>query len=177
MIASIQAIAIATRSIALNALRISVTTMRPAPKNETRSTNESLRSSIVVSLLADDGALSVGYECGASANLCDGTLVHRGLRREQIELHDVPEGGDAIGPPDFLSLGVRAAAVADRHFVDSRTRLGETRSELRLEAKSVRRKWQTPHQVGAHHLVAGLHVGDVEIGEHVRQRREAPVAK
>src|SRR5689334_5380347 len=78
---------------------------------------------------------------------------------EEIELRDVPEGGDAILPVDLLALGVGAAGVADLDLEDARVDLREARGDLGLEAEPIRRQPRqhlAARDVPPHGLVAGL---------------------
>ena len=54
-------------------------------------------------------------------------------------------------------------------------RLAALHGDLRLEAKAVRADGNALQQVGAEDLVAGLHVGQVQVGEHVGDQREGLV--
>ena len=64
--------------------------------------------------------------------------------REQVELQDVPEGGDAVLPVDLLPFGVRPPGVGDRHLIDAGVLLGEPRRDLRLEPEPVRHERARP---------------------------------
>ena len=90
---------------------------------------------------------------------------------------DAPTAAHAVAPADLLALGVRATGVGDADLEDA--------------AAQCRRPWpsapgSTPKRsssmldllehLAAEDLVAGLHVGQVQVGEHVRQRGQQPVA-
>src|SRR3989442_1028211 len=87
--------------------------------------------------------------------------------------HHAPAGAT---PRALFPSRVGSPAVGDRHPPDARPRLRQPRGDLHLEAEPVGREGQAPQQVGAHQLVARLHVGEVEIGEHVGEEGEEPVA-
>src|SRR5581483_11437298 len=84
---------------------------------------------------------------------------------EQVEPEDVPDRRHPVAPADLLSLGVGPAGVGDRHLPDPGPRLRQPRRDLGLETEPVAREHQRLHQRGPHHLVAGLHVGQVQVGE------------
>jgi len=65
--------------------------------------------------------------------------------------------------------------VADGDLVDPQLPLGAFHGDLGLEAETVGADGNALQQVGAEGLVTGLHVGDVEVGEHVGNEREALV--
>ena len=82
---------------------------------------------------------------------------------------DRPEGDDAVRPADLLAFPVRPAGVGDRHLVDARVHLRQLRGELRLHAESARPDRDALDDVRAEDLVAGLHVGEVQVRDHVRE--------
>src|SRR2546421_6144197 len=91
----------------------------------------------------------------------------------------MPEGGEAVAPVDFLSFCVSTPAVADLHLEDPGLRLRQPRRDLRLEAKTIRfeaRLNDVARKIAPHSFVASLHVGEAEIGQHVRVHREELVA-
>src|SRR5262245_35369282 len=98
--------------------------------------------------------------------------------REQIEPCDVPERGNSITPANFLPLGVCAPGVADGNLVDPRPGTREARGHLRLKAESLGSEFrqQRARKLTAHGLVTRLHVGEVEIRQHVAVRRQHFVA-
>jgi hypothetical protein len=59
---------------------------------------------------------------------------------------------------------------------DARFALGQLDRQLGLDAEVVAHQRNRPQQVGSHRLVAGLHVGEVEVGDQVAEQREQPVA-
>ncbi len=95
---------------------------------------------------------------------------------QQVETQDVPQRGDPIPPVDLLALGVGPPAVADRHLPDARPGPRQACGQLGLDAEAVGDQRQRLHEVRPDHLVAGLHVGEVEVGEHVGEQRQEPVA-
>ena len=86
------------------------------------------------------------------------------FRREEVEADDMEERGDAILPADLLALGIGAAVVRNRQLPDPGIRLGQPGGDLGLEAETVAGEHQRLHQRRPDHLVAGFHVGQVQIG-------------
>ena len=50
----------------------------------------------------------------------------------------MPKGRQAVLPADLLALGVVAARVGDRHFVDPALELGDLDRDLGLEPETAR---------------------------------------
>ena len=92
-------------------------------------------------------------------------------------LHQGPDGREQVLRADFLSLGIGSSLVGDGHFVQPQVPQGQFRGQLRLERESVGRQRNRPQDVGAHQFVTGLHVGQVDVVEHVAQRGQKPVAQ
>src|ERR1043166_3850008 len=90
----------------------------------------------------------------------------------------MPKRRHSVAPVDLLAFGVGATGIADRYLVDPRVGLGQQRRDLGLEAEAVRgqlRRHRT-RELTADRLVAGLHVGEVEIRQHVAVHRQQAVA-
>ena len=90
--------------------------------------------------------------------------------------HDRPEGGDGVLPADLLALFVRAPVVGDGHFEDAVAAPRHFRRELRLDAEAARLDGHGLDDLAAEHLVAGLHVRQIEVREHVGGQRQEAVA-
>src|SRR5450759_5334414 len=88
---------------------------------------------------------------------------------EQVESRDVPKRRHSVAPSDLLAFRVRAAGIADRDFIDPRIGTREQRGDFWLEAESVGRetRHEGSRELAADRLVAGFHVREVEIREHV----------
>src|SRR5687768_5277580 len=95
---------------------------------------------------------------------------------EQVVPQDVSKGRDAVAPGDLLSFLIRSSRISDWYLEDSRIRPGEPCCDLGLESESLRLERQRPGQLTPHRFIATLHVGEIEIAEHVAQRREHSVA-
>ena len=78
--------------------------------------------------------------------------------------------------PIFLPSSYVAAVVRDRHFVDAGAHPRDLAGDLRLDPEVARLQIQTIGDVADEHLVAGLHVRQVQVGERVGQERQQPVA-
>src|SRR5262249_8214840 len=91
--------------------------------------------------------------------------------------HDAEERLKGVLEADLLAFLVRAAGVGDGDFVDApgRPALGDLRRELRLEPESVGLQRDALQHLAAAHLVAGRHVREVQVREHVRERRQSLV--
>ena len=90
---------------------------------------------------------------------------------------DGPEGANAVLPTDFLSFAIRAARIADRHFEDPGAALGELDRKLGFHVESGTFERNALQQVGASHFVAGFHIREIEVGNHVAQECEELVAE
>src|SRR4029450_5647820 len=87
--------------------------------------------------------------------------AHALARRRVLE--DAPDGPEAVAPPDLLALGVGAAAVADPHLVDTPFGVGGNLGRhLGFHAESVLLEVDGLDDLAPGHLVAGLHVGEVQ---------------
>ena len=98
------------------------------------------------------------------------------LWAEEIAAKDAIEGGHAILPSDLLPLGVGAPVVTDREFVDSSLRLCQAGSHLGFETETVGRQRQSLQEIRMDNLIAGLHIREVEVREHVAQQGEETIA-
>src|SRR5207253_1234111 len=88
---------------------------------------------------------------------------------EQPVAHDAEERLEGVLEADLLAFFVRAAGVGDGDFVDAPGRpvFGDLRRELRLEPESIRLQLDALQHLAAKDLVAGLHVREVQVREHV----------
>ncbi len=66
--------------------------------------------------------------------------------------------------------------ITDGHFVDSKTKTRDLRGELRFDTKPIFFEGKTLKDLPPENFVASLHVGEVQVGEHVAQRGERMVA-
>jgi hypothetical protein len=90
--------------------------------------------------------------------------------------HDRPHRGERVLQADLLALLVRAAVVRDGHLEDPVAAARHLGRDLRLDAEAAGLDRHRLDDLAAKHLVAGLHVGEVQVGEHVRGERQEAVA-
>ena len=79
--------------------------------------------------------------------------------------------------PIFLAFRVGPAVVADRDLVEPEARLRELRRELGLDAEAVAVDRRRLRMSRPDHLVAGLHVRQVEVVQDVREPGQEMVAR
>ena len=91
--------------------------------------------------------------------------------------HDAVDRPDPVTPADLLALVVGAPGVGDPDLVDAATRPAAT---LAVISGSMPNRFSSSssavEDLAPEHLVTGLHVGEVQVGEHVRDHGEEPVA-
>ena len=80
-----------------------------------------------------------------------------------------PQRANAVFPADLLAFGVRPARIADRHFENAAAALGELDASSGSTSNVELCQRNALQQVRAHHLVAGLHVGQVQVADQVAQ--------
>src|SRR5688572_16267254 len=100
--------------------------------------------------------------------------VLRGSVEETIP-HEADDGPDPVGPPELLSLRVAAAVVGDADLVDPAAEPRDLRGDLGLEAEAVLLDADRARHLAPEHLVAGLHVGEIQVGDHVREEGQHAV--
>src|SRR6266581_9630737 len=95
---------------------------------------------------------------------------------EEAVPDDAADRRDAVLPGDLLPRIVSSPVVRDRDFVDPAAEARDLRRELGLEPEPVGAEPKPLQERRAEDLVAGLHVRQVQVGEHVREHRQEPVA-
>ncbi len=90
----------------------------------------------------------------------------------EVVADDAPEGLDAVFPGDFLAFFVGAAGVGDGNFVDAPVAFCDFGGNFRLEAEAVGFELDALEDFATEDFVAGLHVGEFEIGENVGKQSE-----
>src|ERR1051326_6190911 len=85
---------------------------------------------------------------------------------------DLKQRCHAVAPGNFLSFRIVATAVADWHFVNSPTAFGDLRGELGLKTKPIRSQTHALNHFSAKYLVAGFHVGEIEVRQHVGKQSQ-----
>ena len=94
----------------------------------------------------------------------------------EVVLHDAPDGADPVPPADLLALLVGSPVVGNAHLKDPAAELRHLGRDFRFEAEPVLLDRDALDDLAAKDLVAGLHVGEVQVREHVRQQRQQAVA-
>src|SRR5262249_20740618 len=112
----------------------------------------------------------------ASASGTRGMPRRAWLSRQETVAEYVEEGGYPIAPVDFLPFGICPAVVGNGYFIDPAIEPGHLHSNLLLEAKTVRTDLHLLQDLSPKHLVAHLHIRQIEIGHHVTQGREELIA-
>ena len=91
-------------------------------------------------------------------------------QRQYLMQH--PDGFERVLEADLLAFFVGAAVVRDRHFVDARAHARDLARDFGLDAEVLRLQVEAIGDVADEHLVAGLHVRQVQVGERVGQQRQ-----
>ena len=100
---------------------------------------------------------------------------HRG--RVEIVAKDAIESAEAVLHSDFLSLLVRPAVIGDTHLEYAQAHLSDLGDNFRFKAKSIFLDRDALNNVPPEDFVARLHIGEVEIGKHVRHERQHAVTE
>lgn len=105
-------------------------------------------------------------------------LFHSSSLLEQTIFDDAENGAKAVFPADFLAFLVGASGVADPHFIDAEIFPSDAGGHFRLKAEAVLLKGGQYFlkALASEEFIACLHVGEVQVGEAVRQGREKPVS-
>src|SRR5438477_4351226 len=98
-----------------------------------------------------------------------------GIVGAETKSKNKPEGGQSVAPVNFFAFLVGAAIVAHWNFINAEAIAGDLGGNLGLNAKAVRDDRNGSKAIGCEGLVAGLHVGEVEVVKHVGEEGEKPV--
>src|SRR5690242_7646076 len=83
-------------------------------------------------------------------------------------LDEGPERGEAVAPRDLLALVVTPPVVRHRQLVDAEAAAADLGRDLRLDAEvRLAQRLDAAQHVERERLVAGLHVGQRGVVEHV----------
>ena len=93
----------------------------------------------------------------------------------EVTAQDHPQRAHRVLGADLLAFVVRAAVITDRHFVNRGLPLGELDGDFGLDAEPVAADRDASRQRQPERLVAGLHVGQVEVRRHVAGRGQEMV--
>ena len=90
---------------------------------------------------------------------------------------DTPKRFERVAEADFFAGFVGAAGVADAEFIDTPAAAGDFGGHLRFNAEAVLLQvWQNLlDYLTTKDFVAGFHIGEVQVGEDVRQRCQEAV--
>ena len=109
------------------------------------------------------------------------TLAGKGNLRSRVSVEDPVskdgvEGDKSVSPGDFLSVLVASPGIGDRHLVDAPVALRHFHRHFRLEPETVRFQLDSLEHIPAKHLIACLHVRQIQIGDHVGKKSEKFIA-
>src|SRR5271166_4804007 len=95
----------------------------------------------------------------------------------QIVFNDAIYSTDAVLPADFLPFLIGSPVIRDANLVYPQiTALRDLSRDFRFESESGFLNLNRLDDFAAKRLVAGLHIGQIKIGEHVRKQSEKAVA-
>ena len=87
---------------------------------------------------------------------------------EDIVLYYGVDGANAISPSDLLPFGVSSPVICDSDFEDSTTgSRSEFGSNFGFKSESILFDGDILDDLSSENLVAGFHVGEVDVREHV----------
>lgn len=96
---------------------------------------------------------------------------------EEVVFQDTVDGTEAVPPVDFLAFSVSAAVVGNTYFIYADARdAGDFGGHLGLKAKPLLTELQALNRLSAEQLVAGLHIGQVEVGHGIRKESQEFIA-
>ena len=115
--------------------------------------------------------------CDVSSGNC-GLLWGRGcLCRRSVGpgffdgvFHQAIQGAKPILPPYFLSLFIGASPVADSYLIDTQVAAGELDRDLWFETEAVFLDRDRLNHFAVEGLITGFHVGEIDVGEAIRQQ-------
>ena len=100
------------------------------------------------------------------------------LRLKRPVFQNAVDGPEAILPADFLAFFKGSAVVGDTHFVDADFGdAGNFGRHLGFKAKALFGQMQRLHHFALEEFVAGFHIRQVQVGEHVGEEGEEFVAQ
>src|SRR4029453_9433901 len=113
-----------------------------------------------------------------SRPVCTGRGTHPGRdespvgSRSELVPQDAPQAPDRILPADLLALRVGATAVRDGHFEDPTLEGRDLVRHLRPKAESILFQDQPLQDRSPKGLIAGPHVREIQVRQHVRDDGE-----
>src|SRR6185437_329393 len=100
----------------------------------------------------------------------------RSYAGKKIIFENAPDRVHAVAPADFFALQIGAAMVGNGHFENAQLHARHFRGDFRLETEPAFLDVHFLNHFPAKRFVAGLHVGEVQVGRHVGQGREKSIA-
>src|SRR5436190_20666530 len=94
---------------------------------------------------------------------------------KKVVFDDAVDRTEAVLVADLLSLFIGPAMVGDADLVDSRAAPGQLGGDFRLEAEPVFLDLDRLDELAAECLIAGFHVREIQVGEHVGKKRQESV--
>src|SRR4051812_12291919 len=94
----------------------------------------------------------------------------------QVVANDVAYRSNTVSPRDLFALRVRPTVVGDGDLVHNARALCNLGGNLRLESEALTFNYDVLNDRPSEHLVAGLHVSEVEVGEGIRHDCQDAVA-
>jgi hypothetical protein len=101
--------------------------------------------------------------------------VPRVFHLAETELEHRPDRRHGVLESDLLPLVVRPPVVGDRDLEEAIPAARDLRRDLRLDAEAGRLDGERLDHLAPEDLVAGLHVREIQVGQHVRDERQHPV--
>jgi len=87
-----------------------------------------------------------------------------------------PQGSDSIFPSDFFAFGIGSAVIGNAYFEYPHSQLGDFSCNFWFEAEAVFFDPDRLNNFPPESLVAGFHVGDVQICEHIREQSQDSIS-
>ena len=85
----------------------------------------------------------------------------------QTVFENAANGAEAILPIDLLPFGVGAPVIRNGNLINADAETGYFCGDLGLEAKAVLFDAYALYNLATEHLIACLHIREVQVGEHV----------
>jgi hypothetical protein len=87
----------------------------------------------------------------------------RSLLVEKTEPYNGKYGGKTIPPADLFTFLIRSAAIADRHFINSKTFFGDFHGEFGFKTEAILFDPNIIEHLFFEHLVTGFHIRQVQV--------------
>src|SRR5207248_5281454 len=98
------------------------------------------------------------------------------LSTKEVIFHDCIDRSDPIFPADFLSLSVGSAVIRDADLINPRSSPRNLRDKFGFDAEPFLLDSKAIQEFASKNLVTTLHIGQVQVGKHVREQCEKPVS-